>query len=78
MKGNTKRSRHFYLVRVWFAANVLLALCPPLYWAADAHREAAVWGMPVTLFYFLVISISITASILYAYWEESASGEFAP
>jgi hypothetical protein len=73
-----KRSWHFYLVRIWFAANALLALLPPLYWAADAHREATMLGMPVTLFYFLAISISITASILYAYWEESASGEFAP
>jgi hypothetical protein len=69
---------HFYLVRIWFAINVVIALLPPLYWAADTYKASSILGLPMTLFYFLAVSISIMASILYAYWEESARGEFAP
>ncbi|HYD33733.1 MAG TPA: hypothetical protein VEA39_04110 [Methylophilaceae bacterium] len=67
-------SAHYFLVRLWFVANVLLALLPPLHWEIAAQRP--VLGLPATLFYFLLLSLSITGSILYAYWEECVSGEF--
>lgn len=63
-------------LKLWFALDAVLALAPPLYWLADAQRPAAVFGLPVTLLYFLLVSACITASILYAYRAEAASGEF--
>ena len=63
-------------LRLWFALDAVLALAPPLYWLADAHRADLVFGLPVTLLYFLLVSVFITASILYAYRIEAASGEF--
>lgn len=66
---------HFYLVRLWFILNAIIALAPPLYWSADNYK-ASMLGMPATLFYFLSVSIMITGSILYAYWEESSRGVF--
>lgn len=70
-------SAHNYLVRLWFVANLVLALAPPLHWAVEAHKTA-IFGLPMALFYFLVLGLSIAGSIIYAYWEECASGEFRP
>lgn len=67
---------HFYLVRLWFVLDAVIALAPPLYWSADNYR-APILGMPATLFYFLIVCLTITGSILYAYWEESSGGAFA-
>jgi membrane protein YdbS with pleckstrin-like domain len=71
-----QKNIHFYLVRAWFLSNAVIALLPNIYWAADQY-QAAILGMPATLFYFLFVSLSITGSILYAYWSESASGDEA-
>lgn len=63
------------LVKCWFAFDAIVALAPPLYWAADG-RTALIAGIPVALFYFLAVSFCITASLLFAYWEEQrASGK---
>lgn len=67
---------HFYLVRLWFVSNAVIALAPPIYWSADNYKTP-ILGMPATLFYFLTVCMSITGSILYAYWEESSRGVFA-
>ena len=67
---------HFYLARLWFVLDAIIALAPPLYWSADNYK-GLILGMPATLFYFSVVCLSIVCSILYAYWEESARGEFA-
>jgi len=72
------KSWHFYLVRIWFTVNAVIALFPPLYWMADSYKASSILGLPATLFYFLAISISITGSILFAYREESARGGFTP
>ena len=71
-----KRSIHFYIVRSWFLLNVIISLYPPLYWAASEYKGSII-GLPASFIYFLVASISITTSILYAYWQDSASGELA-
>ena len=71
-----QKKPQFYLVKLWFALDAVLALAPPLYWLADAHRAAQVFSLPVTLLYFLLVSVFITASILYAYWAEVRGGEF--
>lgn len=67
---------HFYLVRLWFVLDAVIALAPPLYWSADKYK-ALILGIPATLFYFLIVCLTITGSILYAYWEESSRGTFA-
>lgn len=61
---------HYHIVRTWFLINLLVCLYPPLYWAAG-KSQAYVLGLPASLIYFMSISISVTLSILYAYWEES-------
>jgi hypothetical protein len=71
-----QRNAHYYLVRIWFLFNALIALLPNIYWAADQYPHA-VLGLPPTLFYFLFVSLSITGSIFYAYWSESATGDEA-
>jgi hypothetical protein len=64
------------IVKLWFALDVLVALAPPLYWAADG-RTAPIAGIPAALFYFLAVSLCITASLIAAYLlnadEESAA-----
>lgn len=63
------------IVKIWFIANVVVALFPPIYWAISNHNTYIV-GIPVSLLYFLVISISIMLSIIYAYRTDVATGNF--
>ena len=64
-----------HTIGLWFILDAVLALAPPLYWMADAHHDAAAFGLPTTLLYFLAVSACITASIVYAYLAETAGGE---
>lgn len=66
---------YYYLVKPWFLINIFVSLYPPLYWKVGSSHESFM-GLPVTLFYFLSICISITLSILYAYWEEATRKEW--
>ena len=54
------------IVKLWFALDAVVALAPPLYWAADG-RTAPIVGVPTALFYFLAVSLCITASLIAAY-----------
>ena len=65
---------HYHIVRGWFLINLFVCLYPPLYWAVG-KSQAFVLGLPASFIYFMSISISVTLSILYAYWEESNSEE---
>ncbi len=70
-KGNgMPQSYYYYIARAWFLINVFISLYPPFYWEAG-HSNTFVFGLPVTFIYFMSICISITLSILYAYWEEA-------
>ena len=69
-----KKSIHVYVVRAWFLLNAFVALYPPLYWAASEHHEL-ILGLPATFVYFTGVSLSITLSILYAWWQDAISGE---
>lgn len=62
------------LVRWWFALDAVLALAPPLYWAASGWTDN-VLGVPGALFYFLAVNLVITASLVFAYLVERAEGE---
>lgn len=54
------------IVKLWFALDAIVALAPPLYWAADG-RTTPIAGIPTALFYFLAVSLCITASLIAAY-----------
>lgn len=54
------------IVKLWFALDAIVALAPPLYWAADG-RTMSIAGVPAALFYFLAVSVCITASLIAAY-----------
>lgn len=64
------------IVKLWFALDAVVALAPPLYWAADG-RTAPIAGIPTALFYFLVVSLCITASLIAAYLLDTADEESA-
>lgn len=63
-------------VTLWFGLDAVVALAPPLYWAADG-RTTPILGVPAALFYFLAVSVCITASLVAAWLiepsEEAAS-----
>ncbi|MET0529561.1 MAG: hypothetical protein ABW003_14720 [Microvirga sp.] len=64
------------IVRLWFVLDAVLALAPPLYWAADGHTSP-ILGLPGALTYFLAVGTCITASLIAAYLVERSSGEIA-
>ncbi|MGY1490297.1 hypothetical protein ACW4YW_12860 [Methylobacillus pratensis] len=57
------------LIKLWFIADAVLALFPPLYWWVNG--QPAMLGLPATLVYFLLVSICITASVVAAYYLDS-------
>ena len=61
-------------VVAWFVLDFVAALAPPLYWAFDGDRSP-VFGVPAAVFYFIAVSIFITASIVAAYLAEARVGE---
>lgn len=64
------------LVGAWFLLNTFVALYPPLYWTAG-KSIGLVFGLPDSLTYFILISVSITLSILYAYRQDIKNGELS-
>lgn len=64
------KTYHYQIVRVWFLINLFVSLYPPLYWEAG-RGNASILGFPIAFVYFALVCLSITLSILYAYWEES-------
>ena len=65
--------KHSVIIRGWFAFNILFSLAPAVYWFAN-RLQTAIWGLPPTLCYFLLVSLSITASIVYAYVTQARHG----
>lgn len=59
-------SRLPLFVRVWFVLDLVLALFPPLHWAASGTDPIA--GIPRALVYILALSAFITASVVVAYF----------
>ena len=70
------KTYHYHIVRAWFLINLFISLYPYLYWEIGSSR-ALFLGLPVAFIYFISICISITLSILYAYWEESVREDWA-
>ncbi len=70
------KTKNTYLVGAWFLFNTFVALYPPLYWSVGESGKL-VLGLPISLIYFMGVSISITLSILYAYKQDVKNGEFS-
>lgn len=62
------------IVMLWFVLDGVLALAPPLYWAANG-QITPILGLPGALTYFLAVGTCITASLIAAYLVERSSGE---
>jgi hypothetical protein len=63
-------------IKAWFTLDAIVALAPPLYWAADGSARP-IFGLPGALFYFLAVGTCIAASVVGAYFDDRARGEFA-
>lgn len=64
-------SRH--LVTVWFLADTIVALLPPLYWSASGYSPT-ILGVPLSMAYFLAIGTFISASVVFAFITERHAG----
>ncbi len=61
------------IVALWFIADIVLALLPPLYWVASGPSPT-VLGLPLSMAYFLLIAVFISASIVVAFIVERREG----
>ncbi|WP_091471824.1 hypothetical protein [Methylophilus rhizosphaerae] len=61
------------IVKLWFLLNTVITLAPPIYWYANKLQHP-IFGLPPTIFYFLIVGLSITTSIVYAYLDEKENG----
>jgi hypothetical protein len=52
-------------VKLWFAADLFLALFPPLHWAA--HGTDPISGAPMALLYIYATSAFVALSVVFAY-----------
>lgn len=52
-------------LKLWFAADVILALFPPVHWAA--HGRDPLFGAPLALLYIFGTSAFIALSVVVAY-----------
>lgn len=59
----------------WFALDAVLALAPPVYWAAGDPRFQSGTGIPLSVCYFLALGAHISAGVVVLYGVESARGE---
>jgi hypothetical protein len=61
-------------VTAWFTVDAVVALAPPLYWAADGDTTP-VFGLPTAVFYFVAVAVCIMASVVAAWLAEARAGE---
>jgi len=61
-------------IMAWFTLDAIVALAPPIYWAADG-KTTPILGMPAAVFYFVAVAVCIAASIVAAYLAEARAGE---
>jgi hypothetical protein len=71
---NGRRNKRASWITAWFALDAIVALAPPIYWAANG-QTAPIFGLPTAVFYFVAVAVCITASIVVAYAVEASNGE---
>ncbi len=69
-----RRKKRASWITAWFALDAIVALAPPIYWAANG-QTAPILGLPTAVFYFVAVATFITASIVAAYAVETRNGE---
>lgn len=67
--------RKWTLFGCWFALDAVLALAPPVYWAAGDPRFQSGTAIPLSVCYFLALGAHISAGVVALYGVESARGE---
>ncbi|OKI02252.1 hypothetical protein A6A06_14435 [Streptomyces sp. CB02923] len=65
--------RKWALFGCWFTLDAVLALAPPVYWAAGDPRFQG--GIPLSFCYFLALGAHISAGVIALYGVEAARGE---
>ncbi|MEV0261243.1 hypothetical protein AB0I49_07850 [Streptomyces sp. NPDC050617] len=65
--------RKWALFGSWFALDGLVALAPPVYWAAG--DPALQGGIPLSFWYFIAIGAHVSAGVIALYCVEAARGE---
>ena len=75
-ESNQQKIPHYILW--WFFLDAVVALAPPIYWLADNYHATVILGLPVTLFYFISVSVFIVLSLVVAYCVEYKQGVFRP
>jgi hypothetical protein len=61
-------------IMAWFSLDAIVALAPPIYWAADG-KTTPILGLPAAVFYFVAVAVCIAASIVAAYLAEARGEE---
>jgi len=56
------------LIKLWFAAALAIALCPPLHWAVSGAQP--IFGIPSGLAYVLGASAFAAAGVVVAYFAD--------
>lgn len=72
--NEARRNKRASWIAAWFAIDAVVALAPPIYWAADGDMTP-ILGLPAAVLYFVAVAVCITASIVAAYAAESRNGE---
>lgn len=67
--------RKWAIFGTWFALDAVLAMFPPLYWAAGS--PFAQQGFPWSIIYFLVTGACIVGSVVTIHFVERVRGELA-
>lgn len=67
------RSKRAAWINAWFVADAIVALAPPIYWAADG-KTTPILGLPAAVFYFVAVAVFIAASIVAAYAVDARNG----
>jgi hypothetical protein len=64
-----------WIFGVWFTIDGLLAMFPPVYWYLGGSATPSVFGLPLSVAYYVGVNLLITISIIAAFLVESARGE---
>ena len=62
-------------VSIWFILDAVLALFPPVYWAAGGPTPL-IAGIPCSIVYFVLLTAFICGSLIAAYIDDEKRGAF--
>jgi hypothetical protein len=62
-------------ISIWFILDAVLALFPPVYWAAGGPTPLII-GVPCSVVYFVALAAFIVGSLIAAYIDDERRGAF--